>query len=126
MLFNALRFFLYSSCCVDAVAAMHVQGEAVVHYGRSCFTKSDIPVFTVLPKGVLDLHNIKLCLLDNFNTDKDNKLCLFYDAEFEHCKGIFIDYFITFVYHYLRIKKRCTYKISTFFRWFSKLLVPAI
>ncbi|CAH2049897.1 unnamed protein product, partial [Iphiclides podalirius] len=76
----------YASCCVDAVAAMHVQGDAVVHYGRSCFTKSEIPVFTVLPKKELNLLRVKNILLKNFNSDKDIKLCLFYDAEFEHCK----------------------------------------
>lgn len=29
----------YSSCCVDEVAASHVDAEAVVHYGRACLTR---------------------------------------------------------------------------------------
>ncbi|XP_014358010.2 2-(3-amino-3-carboxypropyl)histidine synthase subunit 2 [Papilio machaon] len=76
----------YASCCVDAVAAMHVQGDAVIHYGRSCFTKSNIPVFTVLPKKKLNLEASIKTLQDNFGSDEIDKLCLFYDAEFEHCK----------------------------------------
>ncbi|CAG4950508.1 unnamed protein product [Parnassius apollo] len=76
----------YASCCIDAVAAMHVQGEAVIHYGRTCFTKSNIPVFLVLPKRDLDHNTIKKCLKEHFSNDEQTKLCLFYDAEFEHCK----------------------------------------
>jgi diphthamide biosynthesis protein 2 len=28
-----------SSCCVDEVAAQHVDADAVVHYGRACMSK---------------------------------------------------------------------------------------
>lgn len=66
---------------------MHVQGEAVIHYGRSCFTKANIPVFTVLPKTELDVNTSMKSLQDNFKSDELDNLCLFYDAEFEHCKG---------------------------------------
>lgn len=76
----------YASCCVDSVAAMHVQGNAVVHYGHSCFTKTNIPVFTVLPKDHLDVDASMKVLHDNFNSDDNVKMCLFYDAGFEHCK----------------------------------------
>lgn len=72
---------------MDSVAAMHVQGNAIVHYGHTCFSKTNIPVFTVLPKKHLDVEEtMKLCH-DNFNTDDNIKLCLFYDAAFEHCRG---------------------------------------
>jgi diphthamide biosynthesis enzyme Dph1/Dph2-like protein len=27
------------SCCVDEVAAQHVDADAVVHYGRACMSK---------------------------------------------------------------------------------------
>jgi diphthamide biosynthesis protein 2 len=29
----------YGSCCVDEVAASHVDAEAVVHYGRACLSR---------------------------------------------------------------------------------------
>lgn len=84
-LHNILR--LCCSCCVDSVAAMHVQGNAIVHYGHTCFSKANIPVFTVLPKGYLNVEETMKLLHDNFNSDGNDKLCLFYDVEFEHCKG---------------------------------------
>ncbi|XP_026731754.1 2-(3-amino-3-carboxypropyl)histidine synthase subunit 2 [Trichoplusia ni] len=75
----------YASCCVDSVAAMHVQGNAVVHYGHTCFSKTNIPVFTVLPKKQLQVEENMKTLLEHFSSDENVKLCLFYDAEFEHC-----------------------------------------
>ncbi|XP_075992024.1 diphthamide biosynthesis 2 [Anticarsia gemmatalis] len=77
----------YASCCVDSVAAMHVQGNAVIHYGHTCFSKTNIPVYTVLPKKDLDIEATLQVLKENFNTDENVKLCLFYDADYEHCKG---------------------------------------
>lgn len=70
----------YASCCVDSVAAMHVQAQAVVHYGRSCFSKTDIPLLTILPKKDLDISIFQLV------EDVNGTLCLFYDLEYEHCK----------------------------------------
>ena len=29
---------LYSSCCVDEVAAQHVDADAIVHYGHACMS----------------------------------------------------------------------------------------
>lgn len=75
----------YASCCVDSVAAMHVQGHAVVHYGRTCLSKTDIPTHIVLPKRDLDVEEVMLALKNRFESDDDVKLCLYYDAEFEHC-----------------------------------------
>ncbi|XP_023949690.2 2-(3-amino-3-carboxypropyl)histidine synthase subunit 2 [Bicyclus anynana] len=76
----------YASCCVDSVAAMHVQGEAVVHYGHSCFTQTNIPVFTVLPKHHLNVDVTKKLLTEHMKCVENTKLCLFYGAEYEHCK----------------------------------------
>lgn len=75
------------SCCVDSVAAMHVQGNAVIHYGHTCFSKTNIPVFTVLPKKLLQVEENMKTLQEHFSSDENVKLCLFYDAEFEHCIG---------------------------------------
>ncbi|XP_046961290.1 2-(3-amino-3-carboxypropyl)histidine synthase subunit 2 [Vanessa cardui] len=76
----------YASCCVDSVAVMHVKGDAVIHYGHSCFTKSNIPVYTVLPKTQLNFEVTEKLLLENFKPDEPIQLCLFYDAEYEHSK----------------------------------------
>lgn len=76
----------YASCCVDTVAASHVQGDAVVHYGHTCFSKSNLPVFIVLPQRDLNVEATINNLHNNFNSDENISLCLFYDTEFEHCK----------------------------------------
>ncbi|XP_072947417.1 2-(3-amino-3-carboxypropyl)histidine synthase subunit 2 [Epargyreus clarus] len=78
----------YASCCVDEVAAMHVKGDAIIHYGRSCFTKTNIPVYIVLPKKHLDIEKTKKAFQENFHSDEHVNLCLFYDEEFEHCKDV--------------------------------------
>lgn len=82
----------YASCCVDSVAAMHVQSEAVVHYGHTCFTKTNIPVYTVLPKKELDIEATMKALKFNFESDDNVKLCLFYDADYQHYKDAITKY----------------------------------
>ncbi len=38
----------YGSCCVDEVAAQHLQADGVIHYGRACLSPvSTLPVFYV-------------------------------------------------------------------------------
>lgn len=78
---------MLSSCCIDSVAAMHVQSDAVVHYGHTCFSITNIPVFTVLPKQELNVEAAMELLSDKFTSDNHMRLCLFYDSAFEHCKG---------------------------------------
>lgn len=66
---------------------MHVQGNAVVHYGHTCFSKANIPVFLVLPKRELNVETTMKNFYESFNSDSNVRFCLFYDAEFEHSKG---------------------------------------
>lgn len=47
----------YGSCCVDEVAAEHVNADAVVHYGRSCLSPtSRLPVIYVFTHKPLPLE----------------------------------------------------------------------
>ncbi len=55
---NDTRFYIladtsYGACCVDEIAAEHVDADAVVHYGRSCLSPTDrlpvVHVFTQRP-----------------------------------------------------------------------------
>ncbi|XP_030029165.2 2-(3-amino-3-carboxypropyl)histidine synthase subunit 2 isoform X1 [Manduca sexta] len=86
----------YASCCVDSVAAMHVESEAVIHYGHTCFSKTNIPVYTVLPKRELNVQGCMKIVASNYKIDDNVKLCLFYDEEFEHCKD-------DLVHHWFRL-----------------------
>lgn len=48
----------YSACCVDEIAAEHVDADVVVHYGRSCLSPtSRLPVIYVFTKHSLDLEH---------------------------------------------------------------------
>ncbi|CAG9796884.1 unnamed protein product [Diatraea saccharalis] len=76
----------YASCCIDAVAAMHVKSDAVVHYGHTCFTKTNIPVYIVLPKSLLNVDKVMKGITEDKQAEENNKLCLFYGSEYDHCK----------------------------------------
>ncbi|TVY44048.1 2-(3-amino-3-carboxypropyl)histidine synthase subunit [Lachnellula occidentalis] len=58
---NRIRLYIladtsYGSCCVDEVAAEHVDAEAVVHYGRACLSPtSRLPVVYVFTRRALDI-----------------------------------------------------------------------
>ena len=46
----------YGACCVDEIAAEHIDADVVVHYGRSCLSPtSRLPVIHVFTQQVLSL-----------------------------------------------------------------------
>src|SRR6202000_1650150 len=46
----------YGACCVDEVAAEHVDADVVVHYGRSCLSPTArLPVIYVFTTRPLDM-----------------------------------------------------------------------
>ncbi|KIJ50390.1 hypothetical protein M422DRAFT_204294 [Sphaerobolus stellatus SS14] len=54
----------YGSCCVDEVAAQHVNADIVVHYGYSCLSKpSRLPVLYIFTKAKLDVKHAADALL---------------------------------------------------------------
>ncbi|ETN38443.1 diphthamide biosynthesis protein 2 [Cyphellophora europaea CBS 101466] len=47
----------YGSCCVDEIAAEHVNADAVIHYGRSCLSPTArLPVVHVFTDRPIDRH----------------------------------------------------------------------
>lgn len=49
----------YGSCCVDEIAAEHVNADAVVHYGRSCLSPTArLPVIYVFTRSDLDEEKV--------------------------------------------------------------------
>ncbi|PHH70033.1 hypothetical protein CDD80_6282 [Ophiocordyceps camponoti-rufipedis] len=53
--FHVLADTSYSACCVDEVAAEHVDADVVVHYGRTCLSPtSRLPVIYVYTSHPLD------------------------------------------------------------------------
>lgn len=73
----------YSACCVDEIAAEHVDAEAVVHYGRSCLSPtSRLPVIYVFTQHKLD-RNAALDAFEKEYPDKATKVVLMADVTFQ-------------------------------------------
>ncbi|KAI0338690.1 diphthamide biosynthesis protein [Trametopsis cervina] len=56
----------YGSCCVDEVAAQHVDADAMVHYGHACMSQtSRLPVIYVFGKRSIDVQGCVSQLSDH-------------------------------------------------------------
>ncbi|KAL2163369.1 hypothetical protein VTH06DRAFT_5426 [Thermothelomyces fergusii] len=73
----------YSACCVDEIAAEHVNADVVVHYGRSCLSPtSRLPVIYVFTHHELD-HAETLAAFERQYPDKDSKVVLMADVTYQ-------------------------------------------
>ncbi|KAH8766624.1 Diphthamide biosynthesis protein 2 [Diaporthe sp. PMI_573] len=73
----------YSSCCVDEIAAEHIDAHVVVHFGRSCLSPtSRLPVIYVFTKHALDLDDA-LQSLESELPDKESKIVLMADVTYQ-------------------------------------------
>ncbi|EME48432.1 hypothetical protein DOTSEDRAFT_67471 [Dothistroma septosporum NZE10] len=74
----------YGACCVDEVAAEHVDAEVVVHYGRSCLSPTArLPVIYVFTEKSLDLDAV-VASFETTYPNKDDKTCLMADIPYSH------------------------------------------
>ena len=72
----------YGSCCVDEIAAEHVEADAVVHYGRACLSPTArLPVLHVYTKNGLDHLRVLHCFKDTF-PDLSSKVIVTADVTF--------------------------------------------
>ncbi|KAL6934010.1 hypothetical protein ACO0R3_001793 [Hanseniaspora guilliermondii] len=72
----------YSFCCVDEVAAEHVRGDMVIHFGESCFTQiNKLPIIYSLGNPYMNMENIISKFLNEFN-DKEQIYVLMSDSTF--------------------------------------------
>ncbi len=77
------------SCCVDYVAAKHVDADAVIHFGHTCLSSSggeEIPTLYVFPKEHLDVKSVTSSLIDLVNNSPSN-FVLLYDVSYSHYVG---------------------------------------
>ncbi|KAL6946982.1 hypothetical protein ACO0QE_001839 [Hanseniaspora vineae] len=69
----------YSSCCVDEVAAEHVKGDLVIHFGDACLNSvQKLPV--VYSFGKPKLSQDVIAQFENHFPDKNQKVCLMSDS----------------------------------------------
>ena len=80
----------YGACCVDEVAAHHVQAEVVVHYGHACLSPTaKLPALYVFPKAPIDAHQAAHGLLAaahelELTEQPPAAVLLTYDVAYEH------------------------------------------
>jgi diphthamide biosynthesis protein 2 len=79
----------YGACCVDEVAAEHVDADVVVHYGRSCLSPTArLPVIYVFTTRKLDLDAILQTFVETY-PERDKKVILMADVPYHsHVAGL--------------------------------------
>ncbi|GES89558.1 diphthamide biosynthesis protein 2 [Rhizophagus clarus] len=81
----------YGSCCVDEVAAKHVDAECIIHYGRTCLSPpSRLPVLYVFGKQPIDLAHCVESFVQFFKQDKNQPLLIMYDVVYSYCINDFV------------------------------------
>ncbi|KAF2844892.1 diphthamide biosynthesis protein-like protein [Plenodomus tracheiphilus IPT5] len=74
----------YGACCIDEVAAEHVDADVVVHYGRSCLSPpSRLPVIYVFTERPLHLDAV-LATFQQTYPDKQARVILMADIPYSH------------------------------------------
>lgn len=77
----------YGSCCVDEVAASHVNADAMVHYGHACMSKTyRLPVIYVFGKKPIDVSDCVTRLLEvhQKSDNPQNEVFLRADVAYAH------------------------------------------
>ncbi|TKA79410.1 hypothetical protein B0A55_03503 [Friedmanniomyces simplex] len=74
----------YGACCVDEIAAEHVDADVVVHYGRSCLSPTArLPVIYVFTSKPLDIDAAITSFTQTYPA-KHEKVCLMADIPYHH------------------------------------------
>ena len=72
----------YGACCVDEVAAEHVDADVVVHYGRSCLSPTArLPVIYVFTRQDLPLEPVVKAFVETY-PDRKQKIILTADVTY--------------------------------------------
>ena len=75
----------YGACCVDEIAAEHVNADAVVHYGRACLSPTArIPVIHVFTKQPLPEQPRLIKEFENYYKNRQQKIILMADVTYQN------------------------------------------
>lgn len=81
------------SCCVDEIAAQHVNADGIIHFGHACLNPTTrLPILHILPKNQFDATELN----DEFKRvfpDCTRKILFFYDVEYAHKIGKCLKYY---------------------------------
>ena len=74
----------YGACCVDEVAAEHIDAQVVVHYGRSCLSPTArLPVIYIFTTKPLDLDSAVASFIATY-PHHEGKIVLMADIPYHH------------------------------------------
>lgn len=85
--FYVLADTSYGSCCVDEVAAQHVDADAMVHYGHACMSQtSRLPVIYVFGKSPIEVEDCvtKIAETANLPETASPRVLLRTDVRYAH------------------------------------------
>ncbi|KAL6992285.1 hypothetical protein U1Q18_010393 [Sarracenia purpurea var. burkii] len=74
----------YGSCCVDEVAASHINANCVIHYGHTCLSPtSTLPALFIFGKAPISASN---CAenLSNYASTSDKPIVVLFGLEYAH------------------------------------------
>lgn len=83
--FYILADTTYGSCCVDEIAAAHVEAEGLIHFGNACQSKaSRLPVLYIFPNFDFDVE-LFLNSISNLKLENDSqRLIIYFDAGYQY------------------------------------------
>ncbi|ORY29585.1 diphthamide biosynthesis protein [Neocallimastix californiae] len=75
----------YGSCCVDEVAAEHVNSNLIIHYGHSCLSRTTrIPVKYVFGNFPIDVEHCCESFNNKFSYDKNKPIIVLFDVIYHY------------------------------------------
>ncbi|KAH8358939.1 hypothetical protein KR093_003421, partial [Drosophila rubida] len=75
----------YGSCCVDEIAAAHVESDSVIHFGNACRSKaSRLPVLYLYPVLPLALPQMLKQLATLQTECAEREVCVYFDIGYQH------------------------------------------
>ncbi|KAI8086195.1 diphthamide biosynthesis protein 2 [Halteromyces radiatus] len=86
---SSVAFFIladtsYGSCCVDEVAAQHIDAQVIIHYGHSCLSPtSHLPVLYVFGQQPVDIND---CIekFQELIPDRSQPVIIMCNVEYAH------------------------------------------
>ncbi|CAF9915427.1 Diphthamide biosynthesis protein 2 [Imshaugia aleurites] len=90
---HAVRFYIladtsYGACCVDEIAAQHINADAVVHYGRACLSPTArIPVIHIFTVQQFQDQSSLIRDFEEFYVDPQAKVILMADVTYQDHLG---------------------------------------
>ncbi|CAG9854447.1 unnamed protein product [Phyllotreta striolata] len=75
----------YESCCIDYIAAAHIDADAIIHFGPVCFSKTSasLPYINIYEKKSLDLEKLRAQFEEKFN-DEQYEIVILVDTIYLH------------------------------------------